>query len=263
MSTVARSDQFVWLLYDGTFEGLLSCIFEVYARKFGQVRIAEEKNYQADVFATSFSISTEEEKAARVWQGLAKKLSAEWHENIYKCFLSELPEREELILSFVQEVYSFKGNIEEHYAHPAVLRIAQIGRQLFREKHRFEAFVRFQQGEDGMYFSVIEPDFNILPLIAAHFQRRYADQQWVIYDRRRGYGIWYDLNTVQEVQFDEVPGTHQALLSQTRNTKEEGFQQAWQAYFKATTIQERKNRKLHLKHFPLRYWKYLTEKQPK
>ena len=42
---------------------------------------------------------------------------------------------------------------------------------------------------------------------------------------------------------------------------EESYSEWWRAYFKATNIVERKNRKLHLQHVPRRYWQYLTEKQ--
>ena len=36
----------------------------------------------------------------------------------------------------------------------------------------------------------------------------------------------------------------------------------WKDYFDSTNIKERKNMKLHIRHVPKRYWKYLSEKQP-
>ncbi|MEJ7663065.1 MAG: DUF4130 domain-containing protein [Hymenobacter sp.] len=41
------------------------------------------------------------------------------------------------------------------------------------------------------------------------------------------------------------------------------FQVLWQAYFDHVNIPERRNLKLHRRHMPLRYWKYLSEKQPR
>jgi probable DNA metabolism protein len=87
--------------------------------------------------------------------------------------------------------------MEEDYSHPAVLTVFQTAKKVWREKHRMEAFVRFQRTADGLYYAIIEPDYNVLPLIAEHFQTRYADQRWMIYDARRRYGMYYDLNTVQ------------------------------------------------------------------
>lgn len=40
------------------------------------------------------------------------------------------------------------------------------------------------------------------------------------------------------------------------------YQRLWKRYFKAITIRERINPKLHRQHLPRRYWKYLTEKDP-
>jgi hypothetical protein len=37
----------------------------------------------------------------------------------------------------------------------------------------------------------------------------------------------------------------------------------WQAYFDHVNIPERKNLKLHYRQMPRRYWKYLSEKQPR
>lgn len=45
-------------------------------------------------------------------------------------------------------------------------------------------------------------------------------------------------------------------------TQEFEFQKLWQDYFKSTNIESRKNMKLHTRHIPKRYWKYLSEKQP-
>ena len=44
--------------------------------------------------------------------------------------------------------------------------------------------------------AIVQPDFNVLPLIEKHFRERYADQRWLIYDVRRKYGLYYDLQTV-------------------------------------------------------------------
>ena len=40
------------------------------------------------------------------------------------------------------------------------------------------------------------------------------------------------------------------------------YQQLWQLYFASVNIPARKNMKLHIRHMPRRYWKYLTEKKP-
>ena len=105
----------------------------------------------------------------------------------------------------------------------------------------------------------------MLPLIAAHFTKRYADQRWLIYDRRRHYGLYYDLTRTDVVQFEvDRPGMKATDLAATvLDEREPLFKMLWQAYFDHVNIPERKNLKLHRRHIPLRYWKYLSEKQPR
>jgi probable DNA metabolism protein len=123
--------------------------------------------------------------------------------------------------------------------------------------------VRFVQLGDGTYFATIDPDFNVLPLITPHFTDRYADQVWIIYDTRRKYGMHYDSRTVQEVRFQFLPDTTDALLAEgVQAAQEDLYQRLWQTYFKSVNIPARRNLKLHRQHVPVRYWKYLTEKRP-
>jgi probable DNA metabolism protein len=114
-----------------------------------------------------------------------------------------------------------------------------------------------------LYFAVVEPDFNVLPLIIQHFQDRYVNQHWCIFDRCRHYGIYYDMNTTEFINFDLV--TTNNLNPANKDILQENetlYQMLWKDYFDSTNIKSRKNMKLHLQHMPRRYWKYLTEKKP-
>src|SRR3546814_9831913 len=42
-----------------------------------------------------------------------------------------------------------------------------------------------QKLKDGLYFSTVAPDFNVLPLITKHFRDRYSDQNWLRSEERR------------------------------------------------------------------------------
>jgi probable DNA metabolism protein len=250
-------------IYDGTFEGLLTAVFEIYERKAEKARIVSDKNFLPDIFGGQVKICTDAIKANRVWKGLQKKVSVSSLVNVYSVFLSELPEAEEILLSLFKEVFASADNVEENYGSHAVLRVAQIGKQLFREKHRFEAFVRFQKLQDGIFYASIDPDFNVIPLITAHFVRRYADQEWIIYDVRRQYGMHYDTKQVQEVYFEfEVITKHGEAPDEIQDQQEDLYQLLWKVYFKNVNIPARRNMKLHKKNVPVRYWKYLIEKQP-
>ncbi|KAA9340842.1 TIGR03915 family putative DNA repair protein [Adhaeribacter soli] len=251
--------------YDGTFEGLLTVIFEVYEQKAWPDKIEKQGQEQPGIFAQNKFIPTDEVKAARVWTGLKKKLSENACTDLYKTFLWEQPGFEMLIFRYVELVFASQANIEENFAADCVRQISQISRQIFREKHRMEAFVRFQKTADSLFYATISPDYNVLPLLKDHFEKRYADQRWLIYDLKRSYGLYYDLEKTDFISLEEtqVNSKTGALPNNILEEKEPLYEQLWQTYFHHVNIPERKNKKLHLRHMPVRYWKYLTEKKPR
>lgn len=248
------------LTYDTTFAGFLTAVFEVYERKLTMVKLCREPP-QPDAFATLLDVQTDVLKARRVWNGLGKKLPAEGREKLWHVWLSGLPDADAHLLEMIRRTFAREGAGED-FGNPSVLFVAQTARRVWREKHRMEAFVRFQQIEDGLFYAGIEPDFNVLPLIATHFKSRYADQAWLIYDIKRKYGISYSPQSdrVEEV-IPEFTEGRSALDAQKHFSENELLYQAlWQDYFKHTGIPARKNLELHLRHIPRRYWKHLTEK---
>ena len=252
----------VTLIYDGSWNGLLTAVFEVYERKLSDVLIETTQHYQPSMFRTALTVHPDPTKAMRVWNGLKKYLSTEAALQLYASFLSELPDIGQHICRYIQLTFQRHASPQGDYANPDVLRVTQVGRMVHREKHRMEAFIRFQLTQDGLFYAGIEPDFNVIPLLLRHFKNRYADQRWLIYDIKRQYGIYYDLHTVEEIQINI---SHNTALYGERDSKlfhadETLYQNLWKDYFKHVNITERKNTKLHLQHVPKRYWKHLTEK---
>ncbi len=248
--------------YDGSFEGLLTAIFEVYEYKMGDVHIVNASRCQLNVFDKKHESHADIPKAQRVLKGLGTKVSLGALRRFYKAFLSEEKDIENLLLRYVQYAFSNQLLIEHDYSNQHVLRLSQIARKVEREKHRMEAFVRFQLTADKLYYAVCQPDFNVLPLIEKHFKNRYANQRWLIYDSNRAYGIYYNLEKVDTVQLSFNEETERGKnLALILDEKELLYQQLWQQYFKSVNIAARKNTRLHIQHMPRRYWKYLTEKQ--
>ena len=249
--------------YDGTFEGLLTVLFTVYDWRAAPNSIQPEATAQTGLFAQPAHRETDEAQAARVWEGLLRTMDPEARARLYHVFLSEDAERELLIFRYVDLALRAGRDIAENYADATVRRVQRLAQQMFREKHRMEAFVRFEKTTDELFHATIEPDFDVLPLIAAHFTKRYADQRWLIYDRRRHYGLYYDLTRTDVVQFepDRAGAKATDLAATVLDEREPLFRLLWQAYFDHVNIPERKNLKLHRRHIPVRYWKYLSEKQ--
>lgn len=250
-------------VFDGSFYGLLSAVFESYERKHKQVKLFCRDVYEPDIFSEHLEVYTDPAKANRVWTGLKQKISPTHQKHFYSAFLSEQGDIFQHLFDYAHYIFDHPKGYENNYGHEAVLSITQMSQKVHREKHRMEAFIRFKKGNNGLFFALVNPDYNVLPLIIRHFKNRYADQAWIIYDEKRKYGIHYDLHTVHEVQIDFkqeqalVPATDDITLDE----KEELYTLLWKDYFKSTNIEARRNMKLHIQHVPKRYWRYLTEKE--
>ena len=251
----------VILRYDGTFNGFLTSVFTAFETKIQVADIQNEVTCQNGLFSETEIIYTDQVKARRVWNGIQAKNNAAI-KRIYFAYLSEAQGIEFLLYRYIRKLFERGMTVHSDYSDAVVLKISQLAKSVGREKHRMEAFVRFQLTNDDIYFSNIEPDFNVLPLISKHFRSRYADQQWLIYDIKRKYGIYYNLNCTEVISLDlETVFANSIQKSDSFSTEEYSYQDLWNNYFKSTNIKSRINLKLHTQHVPKRYWKYLSEKR--
>ncbi|SFH29380.1 TIGR03915 family putative DNA repair protein [Pedobacter insulae] len=248
-------------LFDRSLEGLLTSVFEWFERRPGKVTLMPDVGHQPDAFMAFLTIQTSREKADRVLKGLLKRLDRAWLRKLYCCYLSETPEAFNHIFQFCCYVFKNHVGAEKNYGDPHVLAISKYAKSVEREKHRMEAFIRFKETKDRVFYCSIDPDFNVLPLISKHFKDRYGDQQWLIYDHRRRYGLYYNLKTVEEINMDFNNKLSSGSAVSFMDPKEVFYSTLWKDYFKSTNIISRKNTKLHTKHVPKRYWRYLTEKE--
>jgi probable DNA metabolism protein len=249
-------------LYDGTFEGFLTSVFEIYDRKIEPDNIVNNNKYKNALFDEVIEILTTEEKAKRVWTGLCKKLSKDGQKIIYYAFLSEAEDIEIHLLKFIQRVLASKIPVEQDFGDKNILAVWQWGKKVSREIHRVLMFVRFQKTSDNIYFAGFDPDYDILHLAVDHLKKRFSDQHWVIYDTRRNFGFYYNLKNVTEMVFTESTINFETgrLQEEAMAEEEVTFQKLWKIYFTEMTIEQRKNLKLQKQHMPKRFWKYLVEK---
>jgi probable DNA metabolism protein len=251
-------------IYDGTFDGFLTVVFDIYDSKQKPVQIIRERQYQPGFFDTSAHVVTDAAKSERVWNGIVARSNKQITRMFYLAFASEIPDVEMTLYGYLEKLFAdtsgvyFKNMLDDHS-----FELYQVSRKVSFEIHRFQGFVRFQETSDGLFFAAIEPDHDILSLLAPHFARRYGNQSWVIYDRKRDKGIFWKKPEMHEIiltdkQFNSITGD---ILQHVKSEDEDLYRSLWKAYYKAINIPERKNTRLMLRLLPRRYWKYLPEKQ--
>lgn len=254
-------------VFDGTMTGLLSCIFRAFQFKQFDVHVTKDSHAQTGLFDEVVMVPSNDEHANRVWTALKGKVSSSSLRHFYYSFLSEQDAAFNHMFGFALYVFKKNYRVDQDYGHVDVLGISQWAKQVGREKHRMEAFVRFKKSQDGLFVSLVKPDFNVLPIITRHFKQRYQDQMWLIYDEQRKYGIYYDLEQVHQIEMNphELDQNIRTGFSQNfsieLDDEEVLYDQLWKDYFSSVNIQARKNLKLHIQYVPKRYWRYMNEKE--
>lgn len=252
-------------VFDGTWEGMLSVVFDAFSLRRRPLELLRT-GAQMPVFADGIhDVVTDPSHAARVWRGLRRRLPAGATAALAASFLSELPAMDMPTFRYMVRVFSEASprGIERDFSDPDVLAVFETARKVRCEQHRVLQFLRFQKAADGTYFGIMEPIYNVMPLTVGHFADRFADQRFILYDKRRGFGYYYDGHEPMEITMpEELPHIATGRLAdEVMDPDERLFQQLWRTYFKAIAIAERRNPRKQRQDMPVRFWKYLTEKQ--
>jgi probable DNA metabolism protein len=253
----ATDARLVFVVED-SFDGLLTAIFEVYDANRQPDAIASSGRMQPGLFERRVKIATDPVKAERVWKGLRRHLGGKRRRMLFEAYLSVDPGVETAILRYVWGALPARGRRRRKVALDSQLQVEKLSQQVRREAHRLKGFIRFQKTGDDQYLALVAPRYDVLPLIRRHFESRFADQKWIIYDTSRNYGIRFNCDQTQEIRLDagELNAFRHAKMAE-----EQLCQSLWQQYFAAVNIAERDNPKLHLRQLPRRFWRYLPEKQ--
>ena len=164
------------------------------------------------------------------------------------------------MLRCLRRVFDEGGGVVADQADPDMKSLFQLALKVSHERERLKQFVRLQKAADGTYFAAVTPEHNALPLGLDYFTDRFADQRWLIYDRRRDYGYYYDGHTARRVTLEDDRGMiADKLADEWLAEDEREFQLLWKNYFRALAIPQRVNERQQRRMMPRRYWKHLTE----
>lgn len=237
--------------YDGSFEGLLCCIFDSYANKEVLTAIYRDEDFIPTLFASRV-IRTEQNHARRVFQKVMK-CSPYAADLLRKGFLTCLPEKElylyRLVVKLLREGPGFLRNFSDETLHP----VAKAVQHLMGEAHLLKGFVRFSE-LGGVLGSEIEPKNRVLPVLRSHFCARYQGEKFFIYDRTHQEALFYasgkavirPLEDFQMAPPDETEAAYRIL---------------WKRFYDTIAIKERYDPKCRMTNMPKRYWSTMTEFQ--
>lgn len=238
------------LLYDGTFEGFLTLVYEVYYEKL-PVSTILKKMPESLVFERLHEIFTDENKAQKVLHALQKRLSQAQQKTIFHALLCDTKAYEMALLDYIKIAFKNPqalGNINN----PSLFYLQNLEKELLSLVHKMYGFTRFETLDDGSLYARIETKFNVLPFLGDHFAKRLGNFSFIIHDVARCLAF-VKTDLVQEIR------TVESSQTPTYSEEEERFKALWKTFFKATAIENRYNPKLQRNFVPLLYRTYMSE----
>ena len=241
-------------IYDGSFEGLLTSIYDAYYSKEKPKEIVKNEEYVPSLISNPIYISNDNIKASKVSNAIQEKISETSLKYIYYAYLSDAKGNGTLIYHYVKLGFKLGKNVDLHLIEDSVLRIHQLVKKVTFEYHRFLGFVRFKKIKNSFLYAPIEPDHNILSLITEHFIQRLSNEYFIIHDLKRDIAAIYNRN-----QWFIYNLTKEESKNLIQCQEEVFYEELWKKYFETIAINDRLNPQLQKKMMPKRYWKHLTE----
>jgi probable DNA metabolism protein len=240
--------------YDNSFEGFLTCIYESYYGKEKPEEILSKNDYVPNLIYNTINIETDTAKSDKVISAISKKISSTSLRNIFYVYISSVPGSDTLLYKYIRLGFKLGKDVDIHLHNDIVLDIHRIIRKVTFESHNMLGFVRFKEIGPNMYYASIEPDHNILSLLAPHFSQRLPSQNWIIHDLKREVAAFYNCEEwiIAEFKREEAKRFEDSNHSNI-------YEVLWREYFNSTAIKERKNPRLQSRLMPRRYWNHLTE----
>lgn len=95
-------ENMIYYLYDGSFSGMLTAIYDAFYADDKPDKIIKEKDYQENLFAEKVNIETDKEKSDKVYQAIADKISSKSLRKVYYTYLSEKEDRGTVIYKYLK-----------------------------------------------------------------------------------------------------------------------------------------------------------------
>lgn len=239
--------------YDGSFDGLLCCVFRAFYQREDPIEIRPAEEAQSTLLS-AVTVPTRPDQARRVLRSIPEKIAPAALRWVELAFLSCMEEKELAILRFLRLGYRLGPQVLRQLTDERVRVIYTAAQNVLGEAHLLKGFTRFSQ-YDAVLAAEIEPKNHVLPLLLKHFRARMPGESFLIYDRTHRSVLLFS------------GGNHQILPLESLSlpeaeAPEQLYRRLWTRFYNTISIEGRYNPKCRQTHMPKRFWGTMTEFQP-
>lgn len=158
-------------IYDGTFEGLLTIVFNSYVEKTLPQKIISQDKYIENFLDKTDYIKTNYDKSTRIFDAIPKVICSEALRNSYYAFLSDDKDKEINILKYLCNGFDTGPEINNKITISYVFKVISLRKRAMSECHKLKGLLRFQEIGENLCYASIHPDNNIIePLRSALYK---------------------------------------------------------------------------------------------
>lgn len=248
------------LICEPSPEGIFTAVYDAYEKKLNpnitKVCIDEVDNYE--LFSEYSYVKTDFEKAEKVDRTIEKRFDNVSYSYIWHALYSYQKEKGDAIYHTIARglANAYKGELVNYLQDPYILAVSKMRQNVWCEAHHYMGFVRFQELQNGILFSEIEPKNEVLPILAEHFADRFPRENFVILDKRRKLYVVHEAGKgIVFYQTEEGIEVGPDMYSK----EEREIQDLFRIFHASIGIKERTNLKLQRQLLPLRFRETMIE----
>lgn len=235
---------------DGSVEGFYAAVFDAYFET--DCIISSDRHIQLALDNQVVNVEKNSEKFLRI-QNSINRYDKYAEDDILLALRSNDLHKEQTAFNYIRKLFQTKSPIRKMLSLQEVIELNNILYKVRGEIHRLKGLLRFMENADGILYAPYTPDNNITDVLMRHFAERLKNQRFVIHDLKRKIAGMYNGINWGICYVDEV----QIFLSE----HEKDYENLWKKYYSAVNIKERPHEKQMKGSMPIRYWKFLPEKQ--
>ena len=242
----------LYLIYDGSFPGFLTAVFEAFEKKTQELDFVSVQNHVPS-FYEEHMVAYDRKKAGKVYHAITQKLCVSCYDRIFHAWLSHQVGIERDIFLFLKMSFASGKNLWAMLSEPVISRVSTAARAVEREAELYLGILRFRRAS-GIYVADISSKREVLPVIVPHFSQRFGDSPFLIRDLNFSQAFFCAKGKSGFVRMEEFSDLNKI-------SENDEFETMWKAYYRSVSIKERKNPKVMQSHMPKYTWKYLIERE--
>lgn len=234
---------------DGSVISFFTAVFDAFTEK--NCLITSDNNFQLSLYSEIIRVDCDMQKYKRVQKGITQYDSYA-EEEILLVLRSGNTLKEQTAFEYIKSLMQIKAPIRKRLSLPEVIAFNDILHKVSNEAHKLQGFLRFMECAEGVLYAPYSPDNNITDLLMHHFAERLKCEKFIIHDLKR------KIAGIYNGQIWTLGYADRAEICLSENEK--AFENLWKKYYTAVNIEERPHEKQMKGYMPVRYWKFLPEK---